>query len=407
MACVLLVALAAAAPAAWASTNANWGTGVEAALPDNAGPDPEVSLLSVSCTSPGDCTALGNYIDSTGNRQGLLLTQTSGVWGTGVDPVPPTNAGPKLFLESLSCPSAGNCTAVGFYKDSAGSYEGLLLSETEGTWGTGVEATLPANAAPDPEAGLEELSCPSASNCTAIGSYIDSSGIQQGLLLTETAGVWGTGVEAAIPANAASDPEILPEDLSCSSPGNCTAVGNYTTSAGDFEGFLLTETSGTWGTGVEATGPANAEGSRLFLHGVSCPSVGNCSGVGDYFDRSGNNQGLLLSETAGVWGTGVEATIPANGDSKPNVDVFIEGVQCPSAGNCTAVGHYLANSDQTEDVLLTETSGVGAPASRRRCRPTPARNRTSTAARCRAPRRATAASPAIIPTARATSRVCS
>jgi hypothetical protein len=85
----------------------------------------------------------------------------------------------------VSCASAGNCTAVGSYDDSSGHQQGLLWTETSGTWAAGVEASLPANANTTP-AGLSSVSsvsCASAGTCTAVGEYIDSSGHEQGLLL--------------------------------------------------------------------------------------------------------------------------------------------------------------------------------------------------------------------------------
>src|SRR5207248_6041925 len=61
--------------------------------------------------------------------------------------------------------------------------QGLLLTETAGTWATGVAASLPANAGSNPAVSLFSVSCASAGNCGAVGSYDDSSGNTQGLLL--------------------------------------------------------------------------------------------------------------------------------------------------------------------------------------------------------------------------------
>src|SRR5207253_2503841 len=132
---------------------------------------------------------------------------------------------------------------------------------------------------------------------------------QQGLLLSETAGTWATGVEASLPAKAGADPDVNLTSVSCASAGNCGAVGSYDDSSGHQHGLLLTETAGTWATGIEASLPANAGSSLfVFLNSVSCVSAGNCGAVGDYDDSSNHHQGLLLSETAGTWATGVEAT---------------------------------------------------------------------------------------------------
>jgi hypothetical protein len=345
---------------ALASANANWGTGVQAVLPADAGSQPFVALNSVSCVSAGECGAAGRYFDSLGGGEGLLLTETAGVWGAGVEVSLPANAAanPGAFVGSVSCASAGDCSAVGGYTDSSGDFEGLLLTETGGVWATGVEASLPANAGSQPNVSLSSVSCASAGDCTAAGRYTDGSG-SEGLLLTETAGVWATGVEAALPANAGSQPAVVLNSVSCVSAGDCGAAGVYTDSSGDSEGLLLTERAGVWATGVEASLPANAAANpSAFVGSVSCASAGDCSAVGVYTDSSGHAQGLLLTETSGTWATGVQAPLPANAGSQPFVD--LNSVSCASAGNCAAVGDYADSSDHDRGLLLTETAGVWA-----------------------------------------------
>src|SRR5439155_18653353 len=147
------------------------------------------------------------------------------------------------------------------------------------------------------------------------------------------AGTWATGVAASLPANAGSDPGVSPNSVSCASAGNCSAVGYYVDSSGHSQGLLLTETAGTWATGVEASLPAGAGSNPgASPNSVSCTSAGNCSAVSSYDDSSGHGQGLLLSESAGTWATGVEASLPANAGSDP--DAFLDPVSCASAGNC-------------------------------------------------------------------------
>jgi uncharacterized repeat protein (TIGR01451 family) len=161
---------------------------VEAPLPAGTGPNPGVTVRSVSCASAGNCTAVAPYRDSSGHQQGLLLTQTAGTWAA-AKAVLPANARSNTFafLNSVSCASAGNCTAAGGYLDSSGHFQGLLLTQAAGTWAPGVEAPLPANAGSNPIVELFSVSCALAGSCTAVGQYYDSSGHLQGLLLTQTA----------------------------------------------------------------------------------------------------------------------------------------------------------------------------------------------------------------------------
>jgi PASTA domain/Divergent InlB B-repeat domain len=354
-----------------------WRSGVEAALPANAAStDRSAVVYSVSCPSAGNCTAVGAYRDNSANEnsQGLLLSETAGTWSTGVEAALPADASSTSTdagLVSVSCASAGNCSAVGSYQANASNNTvALLLTETAGSWATGVEAALPADAATSNQlASLGSISCASAGNCTAVGGYFFMSGpdswASQALMVTETAGTWDTGVEPSLPANALTpNPNAGLSSVSCSSAGNCTAVGSYTDNSPGTGGLLLSQTAGNWGPGVEAALPSNANtqapGPLYALRSVSCASAGNCSAVGTYFDDSGNGQGLFLNETAGAWARGVEAVAPADAASTGQL-VLLTSVSCSSVGNCSAVGGYNVNPVGGEDVLMTETAGTWAP----------------------------------------------
>ncbi|HEY2202061.1 MAG TPA: hypothetical protein VGH56_09235, partial [Solirubrobacteraceae bacterium] len=362
LACGLLLAVAPSG--ALASGNANWAAGVEALLPANASSTPQPAFITVSCASAGNCAAVGNYRDSSGHFQGLLQSESSGVWATGVEGSLPAGAGanPATSVESVSCASVGDCSAVGNYRDSSNNRQGVLWTESSGAWAAGVQASLPSGAPSQPFVFFSSVSCASAGDCSAVGGYVDGSGSFQGLLLTETAGVWAPGVEASPPADAGALPNVGLASVSCASEGNCAAVGTYTDASGNSQGLLLTESSGVWETGVEADLPANAgtqtSSVPFSVKSVSCASPGNCAAAGEYTDSSGHSQGLLLSETAGAWATGVEAPLPANAAANPMV--IINSVSCPSAGNCAAAGHYFDSSGKPEGLLLTETAGVWA-----------------------------------------------
>jgi hypothetical protein len=333
-------------------TSGTWATGIEAALPAGAAANPAALVSSVSCASPGTCTAVGYYTDSSGNRQGLLLDETASTWAAGAQAPLPTNGASLEQMDSVSCASAGNCTAVGDYLDTSNGLDGLLLTETSGTWAA-AEAPLPAGALQGSVA-LTSVSCASAGNCSAVGFYSDTSGNTQGLLLSETSGTWAAA-QAALPANAGPTPSASLASVSCASAGNCTAVGSYATNS-NLQGLLLDETSGTWANGVQAPLPAN--GASLRQSGsVSCVSAGNCTAVGSYADSSGNAQGLLLTETSGTWAA-AEAALPANAGSDPGVG--LASVSCVSAGNCTAVGNYADNSFHEQGLLVDESSGTWA-----------------------------------------------
>jgi hypothetical protein len=343
-------------------TRGYWESGLEAVLPPGAAvADQLVDLNSVSCSSAGNCSAVGTYYDSSG-AEGLLLTETAGNWAAGIEATLPANAAvanQQVRLNSVSCTSAGNCIAVGSYSDGSDA-QALLLAQTAGNWENGVEAALPANAAATGQAaGLSSVSCGSAGNCSAVGGYQDNSGNGPGLLLTETAGTWGTGVEASLPPNAATTQQFVDlTSVSCASPGNCGAVGTYNTTRSD-DAVLLTETGGTWTPGVKAALPANgAVDDQVDVNAVSCASATSCGAVGDYVDRAENIRGLLLTRTADGWSRGREAGLPGNATTTaPNQLGGLWAVSCASAGNCSAVGSYSDKSGRFEGLMVNETAG--------------------------------------------------
>ncbi len=57
------------------------------------------------------------------------------------------NTGGYADVNSVSCASAGNCAAGGYYADSSGHGQAFVVSETNGTWGTAIE--VPGTGSPE------------------------------------------------------------------------------------------------------------------------------------------------------------------------------------------------------------------------------------------------------------------
>jgi hypothetical protein len=131
---------AAAAQAAVAVGGA-WGTAQE--LPGSAAlnSDGGAEIVSVSCGSPGGCSAGGSYTDSSGHAQAMVDAQTNGAWGTAeeVPGIATLDTGGGATITSVSCASAGNCSAGGDYSDGSGHGQAFVVSQAGGTWGTAKE----------------------------------------------------------------------------------------------------------------------------------------------------------------------------------------------------------------------------------------------------------------------------
>ena len=85
--------------------------------------------------------------------------------------------------------------------------------------------------------------------------------------------------------------------------GNCSAGGSYVDSSGNTQAFVVSETNGTWGTAEEVPGTAALnQGEIAGILSLSCGAAGNCSAGGVYYDSSGNRQ-AFRSPRPWFWGS--------------------------------------------------------------------------------------------------------
>src|ERR1700689_5879787 len=112
-----------AIPASATSTVPQWHAAKVASLPSGATCLPDGFLPALSCPSAGNCSAGGAYSDGSGNVEGLVLREVNGVWKAPSRLIPPSqaDADPSLTINSLSCSTAGNCVAVGSFEDTNGN----------------------------------------------------------------------------------------------------------------------------------------------------------------------------------------------------------------------------------------------------------------------------------------------
>jgi hypothetical protein len=82
----------------------------------------------VSCGSAGNCAAGGYYDDGDGNFQGFVAVERNGRWGRAIE-VPglgALNVGGNAFVFPVSCGSAGSCAAGGEYTDRSRHHQGFV-----------------------------------------------------------------------------------------------------------------------------------------------------------------------------------------------------------------------------------------------------------------------------------------
>jgi hypothetical protein len=148
----------------------------------------------------------------------------------------PQGIGLFAQVNSVSCAAPGDCSAGGSYQDSSGHLQAFVVTETNGTWGELKKVATAFNAA---SSDLDTLSCASVGNCSAGGLYRDGSGNRQAFVADETNGIWATGRKVAGVLNTGGDAQLI--SVSCSAAGDCSAVGAYTNSSGQLQAFVVSK----------------------------------------------------------------------------------------------------------------------------------------------------------------------
>lgn len=325
----------------------------KAPLPSGAAANPGVTISSVSCGSANTCAAGGNYLDSAGNQQGLLLTRSGTSWTVTKAPLPAdAAAAPGAAVTSVSCVSATACTAVGYYTNSSNNQQGLLLTWAGTSW-TALRAPQPAGGT---GGELNSVDCVSATACTAVG---DGSTLAGGLIVTGSGTSW-TATTPPVPSGGWD--EFL-ESVSCASAASCTAVGSYHSDSPDWGSALLITGSGTSWTTTPAPLPPHQvpPGSTpdTYLTSVSCATTTACTATGGFIDNTGFYGGLIDTGSGAFW-TPTRAPLPA-GATPESSNVVLHSVACPTATACTVTGQYPFESGLLDTGSGTSWTPTKAP----------------------------------------------
>ena len=303
------------------------------ATPDRAGAALFNELTAVSCTSSRACTAAGDYLNGAGTFAALAGRWNGTRWTIQPIPTPRPARAFETSLTGVSCSSARACTAVGSYS----SFTSPARTLAERWNGTRWRIQAAANPGGGPGTFLFGVSCSSARACTAVGSA------GKGVPLAER---WNGRRWAIQPA---PQPRGTPAELagvSCASARACTAVGSYAGKGGQSQ-TLAERWNGTRWTIQPTPGPAGS--TSAVLNAVSCASRRACTAAGVSFTSIGAY--LALTET---W-NGSHWTLPATLPNPASAfDSQLSGVSCSSVRACTATGSYLALTNVTVTLAVTE-----------------------------------------------------
>jgi len=294
-------------------------------------------LMTVGCSASAGCVA--------GDSSNNVVALVSGAWtATSITgPVPGGSSSYQWDISGIACTAL--CYPVGAENmggDPGNFSQAAVVASGSGTDWTARLAPLPGNAEPrtgtDQRAYVNGVACRS-SQCTAAGSYIDTSGHEQALLLAHSGTRW-TAAESPLPTGAASVPEARLDAVACPSTTSCVVVGTYNDSISGRAQGLIDSGAGRVFTPTEAPLPSGGV-SVEDLTGVACASTTVCSVVGTFFTSS-SADGILLTGSGTSW-TATAAPRPRHGlaDSETT-----RAVACASSATCVAVGEYLTRTTQ-------------------------------------------------------------
>jgi hypothetical protein len=339
--------------------NGSWHTAIEVPGTATLNKGGGAAVSSISCASAGNCSAGGSYEDSKERGQAFVVSKVNGTWHTALQ-VPGTAVTSQIGqaqVLSVSCASAGNCSAGGFYgyvKDSVWRHYAFVVNEVNGTWHTATKVPGLATLSTGVDAQVSSVSCGSAGNCSASGYYAQRSGALQAFVVNEVNGTWHTAIEVPGTATLNNGGYTGINSVSCASAGNCSAGGYYRDGALHIQAFVVSEVNGTWHTAIEVPGTAtlNKDGDTRVLS-MSCGSAGNCGAGGFYIDYYGHWQAFVVSEVNGTWHTAIE--VPGTATLNKGWHAQVNSVSCGAAGNCSAGGVYTDNSQHWQAFVVSES----------------------------------------------------
>jgi hypothetical protein len=288
-----------------------------------AGLEP-VSLDGVSCTSTAVCLATGNYGNTSAGSFTLAPTE---VWnGTQWSLHESASPGAGLMdLGWVACASRTVCIAVGDYAP-LGETPLPLAERWSGSGWSILSTPLPAGGS---DGTFDGVSCPSSTNCTAVGFYTDGAFQQQALVEQWNGTGWSS--QSIQPPTDRPSVDVVLSGVSCPSSHDCVAVGNYVDNVYGYSRPLAEDWNGTrWSVKPVPDQPG---ANFINLQGVSCASGDSCMAVGALLGRRTR---ALAERFDGRRWTVQSPVRPGSADG-------LAGVSCPSTTDCTAVGYQAAS----------------------------------------------------------------
>ena len=294
-------------------------------------------LRAVSCRAMNWCEAVGFSVTnrSANSRAALVESYRGSAWSISPSPT----LGPWSELFGVSCESISFCVAVGFWSPDGRGGDARSLVETY----NGNSWAVSPSRNPGLSNQLWSVSCTKRSFCVGVGQENSSTGLVE----TWNGKVWS----AQLSPVTAGGGDLLA--VSCLSARSCIAAGST-------GGSTLVETY----DGRVWTILPSPNASTTFwtsLYGVSCTAGPSCVAVGAYYvSKAIGTMPVVETYDGTTWTITATPSLVSGGE--------LNGVSCPIARNCKAVGvnysgtdgHNLAETFDGSSWVIASTGNVGS-----------------------------------------------
>jgi hypothetical protein len=289
----------------------------------------DTGLRALSCPADESCIAVGLTGSKYTVRVPMVARSSGGSWSTEALPGM-SPAGDSIFA-AVSCPSVTRCLTVGRQEVPA-PYLGARSAGDRPLTEQWDGATWTVQRAVVPpgtaDAGLAGVDCEQAT-CMAVGSYAGRVGDDRPLAEVWNGRSWTLELPRPIRAGHEASDAVL-SDVACVS-ASCVAVGRFSYDVTFFTGVgpMIQRWDGSaWR--IERS--ANTQSLDTELNGVACPSADRCIAVGLQRIKPG-----VFGPFAEIWnGERWNVMRVAGPSGSPDVELF--DVACPRVDSCVAVG---------------------------------------------------------------------
>jgi len=311
---------------------------VKAPNPAGTGAAAMNTLAAVRCTSAKDCWAVGSaQKNNTSATLNEMLRWNGRAWFATATPQPAgTGTNSRNSLTDVTCISARNCWATGSFSKAGSGTINQMLHWNGKTWSRR-PVPEPGGTTPQSVNRLISVRCPTSSKCLAVGLYIPATGGTFNQAQSWSGRSWATQ-HVPSPLLGASAHASTLYSLGCGARNSCWAVGilgrlgvNQSVSQ------ALHWNGRSWSRVFTAQPAGFGVAAQNDLLWVNCTADRNCWAVGSY-GRSGPGQ--IFRNLAQHWNGkrwNVVFTPNPAGAAAGDENVLFS-VRCTDASYCWAVG---------------------------------------------------------------------